>query len=593
MIRTRQQLCTITNDVFSTAFTAIAKSAAAETIEHGYKESSRGGGRNPAGVSYSVHAVLVALLVRFLMGRPYSLRGAMDTLGEFSADQLAAVGMAGQNCAAIWSDAEAEYKRFHRFWSSRLAPLDPDFDLPAKRMTNADHAARVRARTEEDRARSMLADQRLTVLINDLLYGSIQTAAPVNCEGDVVVDETIINTAAPDGMLGSRPERYRGASSIARYWARDKRGQVTRPGTPGDMKSSGYGIGATFVSRVARRDALHSEPTVFVGMDVHAPTSGSVDGLATGLAHARRNAIDGRRAGTRTRRPLLTADMGYNPKNGFAELMLHAGYSPVVRYPKHWAVQYPSALPPGAPTGPEPGPVQYAGAFYCPAVIKRIAGHRTPSTEELLSQNGFNAHDRRLQSIYPFLMGLHSRPAMADCRSGRPRLNESPPPQRVKIRQVCPAALGTVMCPHKPESMHTSTLGLPLAEPDWPADAMACCNHSSITVYLTDTQLKMAQWELIPGSWEHTLYFEAARALTEQRFSQLKSRHVAGLDSLNTGPRRTPMIKIAVALAAVTVNIRAQQNHEPKRHRREAVDIRLRQLAAGLGRPPTLMPRRS
>ncbi|EPQ70798.1 hypothetical protein [Mycobacterium marinum] len=516
----------------------------------------------------------------------------MDTLGEFSADQLAAVGMAGQNCAGIHVDAESEYKRFHRYWRLRLAPLDPDADLPAKRMTNAEHAARLRARTDEDRSRTALADQRLTLLVNDLLCGSVRVGTPPNCEGDVVVDETIINTAAPDGMLGSRPERYRGASSVARYWARDKRGQVTQPGTPADHKASGFGIGATFVSRVARRDALHAEPTVFVGMDVHAPTSGSVEGLATGLAHARRNGIDGRRHGTRNRRPLLTADMGYNPKNGFAELMLQAGYSPVVRYPKHWTVQYPSALPPGAPNGPEPGPVQYAGAFYCPAVIKRIAGHHTPSTEELLSQDGFGSHDRRLQSIYPFLMGLHSRPAMADCRFGRPRLNESPP-QRVKIRQVCPAALGTVMCPHKPESMHTSTLGRPMAEPDWPAEAMACCSTSSTTVYLTEAQLKMAQWDLVPGSWEHTLYFEGARALTEQRFSQLKSRHVAGLDSLATGPRRTPMIKIAIALAAVTVNIRAQQNHDPKTRRREAIDVRLRQLAADLGHLPTPMPRRS
>lgn len=276
MIRARQQLCTIADDVFTTAYETIVKSGAAQSIKNYWRQSSRGGGRKAAGINYTVVAVLVGLLVRFLIGRPYSLRGAMDTLGEFSADQLAAVGMAGQDCTAIRVDAEAEYKRFHRFWNLRLQPLDPDFDLPAKRMTNAEFHAR-----------------------------------------------------------------------------------------------------------------------------------------------------------------------------------------------------------------------------------------------------------------------------------------------------------------------------LPMAEPDWPADAMACCSNSSITVYLTEAQLKMAQWDLIPGSWEHTLYFEAARALTEQRFSQLKSRHVAGLDSLTTGPRRTPMIKIAIALAAVTVNIRAQQNHDPKKQRSEAIDIRLRQLAADLGYPPTPMPRRS
>ncbi|MCV7224653.1 hypothetical protein [Mycolicibacterium komossense] len=592
MIRTRQPLCTISDEVFSTALEVIVKSAAAQSIEDYGRHSVRGGGRKPMGIEYTVTALLVALLVRFIIGLPYSLRGAMDTIGEFTADQLAAVGMTGQDCAAIRLDAGAEYKRFHRFWSLRLQPLDPDVDLPAKRITNAEYAARLHARSDIDRSRSELADQRLTALVNDLLYGSIRTAAPANCEGDVVVDETIIDTAAPDGMLGSRPDRYRGASSVARYWARDKRGQVKQPGTAGEIKSSGFGIGATFVSRVARRDALHAEPALFIGMDVHAPTSGSVAGLATALAHACRTGVDARRGGSRTRRPLLTADMGYNPKNGFAELMLELGYSPVVRYPKHWTVEYPSVQPPGAPDGPAPGPLQYAGTFYCPAGIKRLAGHRTPSTEEMLSRDDFGTHDRRLQAIYPFLMGLHSRPVMADCRFGRPRLGTRPP-QRVKIRLVCPAALGTVMCPLKPESMHTEVLGLPMAEPDWPADAMACCSDSSTTVYLTEGQLKMAQWDLIPGSWEHTLYFEAARSLTEQRFSQLKSRHVAGLDSLTTGPRRTPMIKIAIALAAATVNIRAQQNHDPTRRRTEAIDIRVRHLAADLGHPPTPMPRRS
>lgn len=94
---------------------------------------------------------------------------------------------------------------------------------------------------------------------------------------------------------------------------------------------------------------------------------------------ARRTGIDGRRGG-RTRRPLLTADMGYNPKNGFAELLLDSGYSPVVRYPKHWTVEYPSTNPPGAPDGPLPGPLQHAGAFFCPAVISASVdtAHSTP-----------------------------------------------------------------------------------------------------------------------------------------------------------------------------------------------------------------------
>lgn len=189
-------------------------------------------------------------------------------------------------------------------------------------------------------------------------------------------------------------------------------------------------------------------------------------------------------------------------------------------------------------------------------------------------------------------MGFHTRPFFADNRYGRPRVGAAH--KRIaKIRLVCPAALGAVMCPLKPESLDTDRIALPLAEPEWSADAMACCAQSSVTVSLTDDQLRMAQWDWCQAPGEHTLYYEAARSLTEQRFSQLKSRHVAGLDKLTTGPRRTPMIKIAVALAAATVNIRAQQNHRPGAARAESIDIRTRQLGNHLGYPPARIPPRS
>jgi len=57
---------------------------------------------------------------------------------------------------------------------------------------------------------------------------------------------------------------------------------------------------------------------VVVGIDVHPPTSGSVDGLRTALDHARRNGLDARPGG-RARWPYLTIDMGYNGKKGFPE----------------------------------------------------------------------------------------------------------------------------------------------------------------------------------------------------------------------------------------------------------------------------------
>lgn len=592
MIRQRHPQCTIADWVFCDAWDVITKSGAAHTIEDAYRQSTHGGGRPSSGLSYTVSAVLVALLVRFLMGRPYSIRGAMDTIGEFTEDQLASVGMAGQNRAPIWTDTQKAYKQFHRFWTSRMRALDPDFDFPATRMTNAEFDARLTARSDADRIQSELASERLTAVCNDLLYGSIKIASPPNCEGDVMVDETTINTALPDGVLGTRPTKWRGASSVAGYWAREKRsGVIKDPSTSGSTKAGGFGVGATFLSRIARRDALHAEPALFIGMDIHVPRGASVAGLETALAHARRTGIDCRRTG-RHRWPFLVADMGYNAKKGFGRLMVKTQYSPVVRYPQHWGVQFASSNPPGFPDDVLPGPIQYAGSFICPAGIKRISGHRTPRSTDLLERDEFRAHDRRLQSAYPYLMGYHSRPAMADVLRGRPRLGREVP-KLAKIRLVCPASLGTVMCPLKPESMHTDSVGLPLAEPEWTAETFACCSNASVTVYLTDDQLRMAQWDLVPGSWEHTLYYEAVRALTEQRFSQLKSDHVAGLDELTTGPRRTPMIKLAIALAAAAVNIGAQKHHDPKTRRTESIDIKVRQLTRDLGRPPTSIPPRS
>ena len=48
MIRPRQQLCLIADDVFITAYETIVKSGAAQYIEDCFSGSSRGGGRKPA-----------------------------------------------------------------------------------------------------------------------------------------------------------------------------------------------------------------------------------------------------------------------------------------------------------------------------------------------------------------------------------------------------------------------------------------------------------------------------------------------------------------------------------------------------------------
>jgi hypothetical protein len=112
-------------------------------------------------------------------------------------------------------------------------------------------------------------------------------------------------------------------------------------------------------------------------------------------------------------------------------------------------------------------------------------------------------------------------------------------------------------------------------------------------VTLTPAQLKRAQGDLVPGSCEHSVYFEAARALTEQRFGHLKSAHTTGISHLTYGPRREPMIKLILAMAVVASNRVSQMSYDPARHRLESIDIRMRQLADYLGHEPARMPPRT
>lgn len=281
--------------------------------------------------------------------------------------------------------------------------------------------------------------------------------------------------------------------------------------------------------------------------------------------------------------------MGYNPKEGFARLMLDQHYAAVVRYPEHWTLTDTAANPPGSNADrPPPGPIQFAGSFYCPAAAELLAEHRMPKTRDLLADNGWEAHDRRLASVLPFLMGSNSRPRRSRPR-GRPP-HGIPPRFDVKVELVCPAVQLRVQCPLKPESMTRSAFGAPVAAPTWRADDKQCCAQSIVTVTLTADQVKKAQWGMVASSWEHTLNFEAARARTEQTFSMLKSSHITKLVDLKWGPRREPMVKILLALAIACTNHRIQKTYRTRQAREESLDIRRRQLRLHLGHEPAKTP---
>jgi hypothetical protein len=592
MIKPRPQQCIIADGLFAEALAVIEGSAAAESIEEFFRQSSRGGGRKPSGIVFTVKAILLALLIRFLMGRPFHLRGAMDTIGELTPDQLAAVGMHGQDLSALHNGTDRVYDKMHGLWLRRTKALDSFIDVPARRMPNSTFRGILASRSDEQHQHAALAAQRLSIVTNDILAASIWIKSPTNCVGDAVVDETLLDTAALRGDLGAALHKMHAASPLSEPWARERATGQLKAGLPKrEISKSGNGIGITMLTRVAQRDALHSEPPLFVGMAGHGPTGGSVEALGEAIAQARRTGVDGRPEGPRRRRPLLTADMGYNSKKGFPELMLRTGYSPVVNYPANWLRKFPSANNSSRRDTPQPGPLQYQGTFFCPAVQKLLNTKLLTGTREMLNRDAFRSHDRALQELYPFLMGLHTRPRFAADREGRPRIGERTA-EVVKQRMVCPAVMGTVQCPLKPESLDAG-IGLPLAEPDWPAETYTCCSASSVTVTLSSDQLRLAQWDMIPFSWEHLIYYEALRALTEQRFSQMKSRSGSGVEDIKVGPRRPPTILLGVALAAAAANLTAQRNHNPRGAQEAGFARKWRDLEADLGYPPTRIPPRS
>jgi hypothetical protein len=590
MISEFQPTYRLDDGYFREAKVIIERSHAAELIES-FQDESTSGGREPTGILYSVKAVLVCALTLIMLGRTPSLKDILGAIGDLSVRQLAEVGMAGQDTSRIFAmppEQTREYRRFTSWLNRRLAVLDSGPDQPARRIANSQHSQIINKRTTEQQRACRLAAQRMDTVINDIVAGSILDSTPTAARGDLLVDETIFDLAGSSAGLGAKPDKKRGAAYVGKYYARDEKTTVRADGRGKGKR--GFGLGLTAVSMVGPPDQLHRVPAVIVAMDIHPPTSGSAEAVDKCLTHLKRNGLDKRPADGKTW-PLMIVDMGYNRKRDFPHVMLKHQYSPVARYPKDWTLFEPSAHPPGAKEPTPPGPIQHAGAFYCPAAQSALSQLRVPRSRELLASGRWEEHDNRLSAALPFLMGTNSRPMVSGLR-GRPALGVK---RDVYVKQelVCPAVQLRVRCPLKPESMDTAGFGIPLAEPTWQADERICCRQSTMRLVLTERQLNRAQWRMVPGSWEHMLIFESGRAVTEQRFSLLKSPHITHLSEMKWGPRREPMIKLLLALAVAATNHEIQKKHATRPVRTNSIDIRWRQLTRYLGHEPTRTPPRT
>ncbi|AWT24952.1 hypothetical protein Csp1_01240 [Corynebacterium provencense] len=519
-------------------------------------------------------------------------------IGTLTDDQLAAVGMEPAEAPETGTDCRRGYAAFQAWLTRLLAPLDPGADLPARRVTNREHRRQVAARTDEQVEASELALQRLHEIVNALVAASVDSMAPVGYEGDIVADETIVDLAGPSDGLGTKDDKRRSAAYAGCYYVRDGSDNSVHSkfGDVVQFKKSAVGIGVTAVSRVGAPDDLYGVPPVITGVAIHPPTSGSVEGLSTAISYHQAGGFAPVR-GPRCRVPYLTTDMGYNVKRGFSSMVLETGYAPVVRYPRHWNTIFASEGAEHTRAGKVDGPVQISGDFYCPAARQIIGKNKlVRKTADLLGEDdGFEVQDRRLEALFPLLMGTNSRPYRARAGRGRPRKDDAVDQSELPVKQdlVCPAVQERVRCPLKPASMDTTDLGIPTVTPTWPAERYRCCSQSQVTVQMSAPQWQRAQWGLVPGSWEHATYFEAARAATEQKFSIMKSQHVTGIEHMKWSPRREPLLCLLIGLWVAATNLAIQDVYDQRPPKPSSVKRRMRGLEADLGRPPTRIPPRT
>lgn len=597
MISTRTQPYLLATDNFDRCLQVVTASHAAELIE-GYHAAIRGiGGRPRRGRRFTILAVLVVILAVTRVGRSPAMAEIYRMIGTLTDDQLAAVGMDPAEAPEEGVDCRRGYEAFQAWLSRLLAPLDPGADLPARRVTNREHTRQIAARTDAQVEALELARQRLHEIVNVIVAASVDSMVPVGYEGDIVADETIIDLAGPSDGLGTKDDKRRSAAYAGRYYLRDGADNSihNRYGDVVQFKKAAFGIGVTAVSRVGAPDDLYGVPPVITGVAIHPPTSGSVEGLGAAISYHQAGGFAPAR-GPRRRIPYLTTDMGYNVKRGFSDMVLEAGYAPVVRYPRHWNTIFASEGAEHTRAGQADGPVQISGNFYCPAARQIIGKQKlVRKTVDLLHEDdGFEVQDRRLEALFPLLMGTNSRPYRARPGRGRPRKGETAASAELPVRQdlVCPAVQGRVQCPLKPASMGTD-LGIPTVTPTWTAERYRCCSQSQVTVTMSTDQWRMAQWGLVAGSWEHAVYFEAARAATEQRFSIMKSQHVTGIEHLKWSPRREPMLCLLIGLWVAATNLAIQDAYDQRSPKPSSVKRRLRQLEDDLGRPPTRIPPRT
>ncbi|WP_132992695.1 hypothetical protein [Gordonia zhaorongruii] len=585
--------------IFGKALTLVERSCAAEMIEQWRSEDVPLTPRRANALPYTVKGLLVALACVTLRRSEPTLRTVYRTLLDFNEIQLQFVGIDPESLAPVRIDARRSLASFRDWVTRALECMDSAPDQPAQGIPVTEHDKILRQRTPEDREDFARAAERLSIVINRLVAGSIDPSHYSGGRGDVVVDETILDTSQAYPYRDGK--KHRSAVYCGGYYRRDA-DHILNNDTPDKngkssktkmIKKAGWGLGVTAVSSVGPPGAMHTRPTLFTGIAIHPPTSGSLEGLDEAIKHHKANRLDSRPIAAGARWPTLTFDMGYL-KDGLPEWQIAQRYAAVFRYPERWNTDYQSADPTGKqPHGP--GPIQLAGNWYCPTAADISLGKKyVRPLRDVGDNDDWDAHNQRLSQLLPRLMGVDRRPVMRNVRRGRTAEGEVPE-QAMKMVLTCPAAIGNVRCSRWSNPATADRIDLPLVEPPEGTPDYPCCTQPTVTVTLSSDQARMQQHsQFSPGSFDHAVHYEAARSLTERRFSVLKTRPSAGLGDLRYGVRREPFIKLVIAVAIAAVNIAEIERFEDgNKDRPESTRVKWRRLHQDLGRTVVRMPNRS
>ncbi|MCH5644428.1 hypothetical protein [Gordonia sp. ABSL49_1] len=254
-----------------------------------------------------------ALIVRGLLSQPPTITGTFRTLLDFSAEQLAEVGIDDKALDPMRSNFERAYKSFAGWLDAELECLDSGPDQPASRITVDQSRAIERTRTPEQQAAYKLAGERRAEVVNAIVAAWIDPALRAGRRGDLVVDGMIVDLAGPSPEFTRQENRRRAAAYPGANYRRDARHRLDSEGNK-IAKKRGWGIEVTAVTSVGPVGNLHSVPPLFTGLSIHKPTSGSLEGLDEAVRFHRKAGFDTRSKAANARRPLLVADMGYLKK---------------------------------------------------------------------------------------------------------------------------------------------------------------------------------------------------------------------------------------------------------------------------------------